>query len=186
MKTRLLLALTLACIAATSAQAQVKIISAHYGLPKPGRTVDVRKLVQAKVDAGAYSFRVHVASFGIDPNPGRPNYLVVEYIGPNGNKLTGRKEDGGVFNFLVAGRTYNPPAQVARGTPLRFQNGYGRAIYVYELDRWASWQWKAQLDPGSTYTANGEIGDRWIVTDRNGRVLREVKVSRDMAPVYLR
>jgi len=181
-RTILLALLAIAAMTAPSL-AQVKVISAYYGRQKPERTIDVTQFVQKKFDLGLFKFTVSPQVFGTNPNPGRPNVLIVQYSA-GGQKAFAQAMDGDVFSISGQGGAPRPPLPL--GTPLRFENGYSRAIYVYELDRWGGWQWKAQLDPGAVYTARGRAGDLWVVADRNGRVLREVRVAANMAPIYLR
>jgi hypothetical protein len=78
------------------------------------------------------------------------------------------------------------PARPAAGTRLRFENSFGKPVFVYELDRWGGWRWKAQLDPGAAYTGVGQPGDLWTVSDRAGRQLRSVRVVANMPPVIIR
>lgn len=185
MKTRaLILAAMAAFFTAAGSQAQVKVISAYYGRQSPEKTIDVTEIMQKRFDSGVFKFRLQPISFGKDPNPGKQNVLVVQFSYGGGQKAFARAADGEVF--VLPGTPAPRPPAVPAGKPLRFENGYNRAIYVYEMDRWGAWQWKAQLDPGAVYTARGQPGDNWVVSDRNGRVLRQVKVTRDMAPVYLR
>lgn len=168
--------------ATAASHAQVKVISAYYGRQKPERTVEVTEFVQKRFNLGSYQFTVAPSLFGVNPNPGRQNVLIVQYS-YGGQKAFAQAADGSIFTLPGFAKQARPPV----GTPLRFENGYSRAtIYVYELDRWGAWQWKAQLSPGEVYTARGQSGDLWVMADRNGRVLREVRVAANMAPVYLR
>lgn len=185
MKARaLILAWFAALFTAAAAQAQVKVISAYYGRQAPGKTIEVTEFMQKRFDLGMFKFRLEPAVFGRNPNPGQSNVLVVQYSYGGGQKAVAQGKDGDTF--VLPGTRAPAKAPVSAGTPLRFENGHGRAIYVYEMDRWGAWQWKAQLDPGAVYTARGRPGDNWVVSDRNGRVLRQVKVTSNMAPVYLK
>ncbi len=181
MQTRTLLFAIAGILSATAnSHAQVKVISAYYGRQSPEKSIDVKELMQKKFDLGLYQFRLEPSVLGVNPNPKRQNALIVQYS-YGGQKAFAQAKDGEVFALPGLGAP-RPSA----GTPLRFQNGSARVTYVYELNRWGAWQWKAQLDPGSVYAARGQAGDNWIVTDRNGRVLRQVRVSAGMAPIYLR
>jgi hypothetical protein len=68
---------------------------------------------------------------------------------------------------------------------LRFENNYGRSLYLYQLNRWGAWDWKAQLEPDGVYAANAEIGETWIATDRSGRVIEKIVVGRGMSQVRI-
>jgi hypothetical protein len=68
---------------------------------------------------------------------------------------------------------------------LRFENTAGRILYLYQLDRWNAWHWKAQLDIGGVYAVNARIGELWVATDRAGRVVQQVKAGKDMGTVRL-
>lgn len=177
----ILFAVFVCVLNASTSPAQVKVISAYYGRQAPEKTVEVTDFIQKKFNLGLYSFRLSPSVFGANPNPGRSNVLVVEYS-YKAQKNFARAADGQVFSLPGIGA----PPQPAAGAALRFENGHAKAIFVYELDRWGAWQWKAQLDPGSVYTARGRPGDNWVVTDRNGRVLRQVQVASNMAPIYLK
>lgn len=177
MSLRTLAIILLVFCGARTGEAQIKITSAYYGRPKPEKTVDVKDTVQALVNAGRTSFHVSTGTFRLNPNPGRPNFLVVQYYA-YGQNYTGRASDGQLFTFRGA-------VQPSR-TRIRFENGYSRVIYLYELDRWGAWGWKAQLDPGTNYSSAARAGERWIVTDRRGRILRQVTVPRGGGTVRLR
>lgn len=178
----LALLLSLGCLG--TAHAQIKIRSASYGRLKPERSVDVRDYLQKALNSGNTSFRVSPSFFGLNPNPGRPNFLVVEYE-VYGQKTFGRAEDGDRFTFkgVPSGPSYPPQGGSDR---VRFENAYGRTIYLYELSRWGSWEWKAQLDPGAVYASPARPGDRWAVTDRAGRTLQTVTVPRGLGLMRLR
>lgn len=180
MKIHLLVLVVIATLPGTSLHAQVEVRSASYGLPKPAKSIDVRKLLQQRFDSGSYQFRLQPSVFGVDPNPGRQNLLAVEYM-TGGKKGYAGAKDGQIFTLPGFAAPRSPS-----GVPLRFESSYSRILYVYELDKWGAWQWKAQLDPGSVYSARGQAGDNWVVTDRNGRIVRQVRVTSNMAPIQLR
>lgn len=82
----------------------------------------------------------------------------------------------------VGGADAPEPAGQVR---LKFKNNYGSLVYVYKLDRWSAWTWVSQLDRGATYSANAGVGERWILTDNRGRVVRELRVARSMNVVEI-
>jgi hypothetical protein len=163
-----------------AAHAQIKVTSAYYGRLKPEKTIDVTETVQALANAGRTSFRVGEGTFRVYPNPGRPNFLVVQYYA-YGRNYTGRAEDGEFFTFK--GGAAGPATGTTR---LRFENGYSRVVYLYELNRWGAWGWKAQLDAGSNYSTDARPGEKWAVTDRSGRLLQQVVVPSNGGTVRLR
>jgi|GEM_PF-4324745 len=182
---RLLIALLLSLGCLGTAQAQIKIRTASYGRLKPERSVDVKQQLENLLNQGTTAFRVGPSLFGFNPNPGRANFLVVEYE-VYGQKAFGRAEDGDRFAFkgVSSGPSYPPSG--GGGDRVRFENAYGRVIYLYELSRWGSWEWKAQLDPGAVYASPARPGDRWAVTDRAGRTLQTVTVPRGLGLMRLR
>jgi hypothetical protein len=181
MSLRTLALLLIVFCGARSGYAQIKIDSAYYGRPKPEKTVDVKETVQALANAGRTSFRVSPTTFRVVPNGGRPNFLVVQYYA-YGQHYTGRAEDGQTFTFRGPGTGYAGSG----GTRIRFENGFPRVVYLYELNRWGAWTWKAQLDPGSNYSTEARAGENWAVTDRAGRPLQQVVVPRGGGTVRLR
>jgi hypothetical protein len=183
MNPRIILTAFVALVFATAAShAQVKVKKATYGAPAPARSADVTKRVQVLFDTGQLSFRVSPQLIGFNPNPSLRNGLVVEYnyLGSEGTAVA---KDGEVYAMRGIG---SQPARPAAGTRLRFENNFGKPVFVYELDRWGGWRWKAQLDPGAVYTAIGQPGDLWTISDRAGRQLRSVRVVANMPPVVLR
>lgn len=178
MTLRQILILFTVFITTHAAEAQIKVVSAYYGRPKPERTVDVKKTVQAMASVWRTSFQVSPATFKVNPNPGRRNTLVVQYYA-YGQTYTERADDGQVFTFRGAVGTRS-------SARVRFENGYGQQVYLYELDRWGAWHWKAKLDRGTSYTSAARAGDQWVVTDRRGRVLRQVVVPRGGGTIRLR
>lgn len=183
MNPRTIFAAFLALFFATAAShAQVNVKKASYGAPKPARSVDVTKRIQALFNTGSFTFRVSPQIIGIDPNPGLRNGLVVEYnyLGSDGIAVA---KDGEVYAMRGIGPQ---PARSAAGTKIRFENHFGKPVFVYELDRWGAWRWKAQLDIGAAYTAVGQPGDLWTISDRAGRQLRSVRVVANMPPIIVR
>lgn len=185
MKPHLILIALLSCFwAASPASAQIKVLSAYYGRVAPERSIDVKDVVQAKLNAGVPYFRVTPSSFGANPNPGRRNFLAVTYYS-YGQKLAARAEDGDIISFKGGPGVPQPPPAYGGDRRLRFENGYGRVVYLYELDRWGGWAWKAQLDVGAVYSVNGQPGDVWAVSDSKGRILKQVRVPRELGLIRL-
>lgn len=181
MNTRRLLLALVAAITVSTASADIEVVSAYYGRQSPERTIKVTDAMQKRFDSGIFRFRLSPAVMGLDPNPGRQNFLVVEYK-YGGQKGFARAGDGEVFALPGFGSVPQPAA----GTSLRIENNFARALYVYQLDRWGAWQWKARLDKGAAYKAVAKPGENWVVIDQSGRVVRQIRVTSQMAPIYLR
>lgn len=186
MNPRILLTAVIALfLAITPSHAQVEVKKASYGAPKPARSVDVTNRVQQLFNAAKFSFVVSPQVLGINPNPSLRNGLVVEYT-YLGSKGIAAAKDGEVYAMRGIGAGVARPVAPAAGTRLRFENSFGKPVFVYELDRWGAWRWKAQLDIGGVYTAIGQPGDLWTISDRAGRQLRSVRVVANMPPVVVR
>jgi hypothetical protein len=151
--------------------ANIKVQSAYYGRPSPGKSVEVGKVVQQLYNSGRTSFRLSPAIMGASPNPGLPNFLKVEYY-LNGKKVTGTATDGELFTFAGTGPAPKPPAPGA--ARLRILNNLGVPVYAYSIDRWGRWNWGQQIVPSGIFNTNSHIGQRWVITRTNAaRIIHE-------------
>lgn len=170
--------LVLACLL-NSALAGLDIKLARYGDMKNYR--DVRKVIEAYVRSNTLSIPIDPKSMGGDPNPGRKNFLYIEYE-VNGRELKGSTSDGGVFTFQgIAG--VRPPVQlpiIRRPVPttsqLRIVNRSGAPVTVYSIDRHGSWSWAQSVSTGDSFNARAQVGQDWVMTDTRQQVLEQYRV----------
>src|SRR4249919_3654063 len=99
----------LAFVGCATAQAQsVRIVRATYGVQ--GRSVDVSRQIQSRVNRGQFSFPVTNRFFGVDPAPGRTKGVSVTYVA-NGRQFTQQATENSTFTFRNVGRP-GPSAQI--------------------------------------------------------------------------
>lgn len=109
----------------------------------------------------------------------------------NASNVLARERISPDRNVLLVEPPYTPPSRPpypgggfqGGNQRVKFENSGGRTVYVYNLDRWGNWTWKASLEPRGSYSASADLGETWILTDRSNRVIRQVVIDRGMSTV---
>lgn len=162
-----------------SALAGLNIKLARYGNLNNYR--DVRKIVEAYVRSNTLSFPISAQTMGGNPNPGRNNFFYIEYEA-NGRSFQSSTDEGGIFTFQgIAGVRPPPKLPILRppapsAAPLRVINRTGSDISVYAIDRYGRWAWAKDLTHGSNFTAHGQVGQDWVITDSRRQVLEQYRI----------
>lgn len=162
----------------TSASAELDIRLARYGDTANYR--DVRGIIEAYVRSNTLSFPVNPRSMGGDPNPRRDDYLYIEYTA-NGRDYKASEGDGKIFTFKGVGvrppinlPVLRPPAPLS--SPLRVVNRSGSLVRVYAVDRYGRWSWAENVGHGSSFAAQAQVGQDWVVTDARNQVLEQYRI----------
>jgi hypothetical protein len=163
----------------SSALADLDVKLARYGNAKNYR--DVRKIVEAYVRSNTLSFPVNANTMGGNPNRGGENFLYIEYT-VDGRGYKGSTNEGGVFTFQGIANVrppsrfpiLQPPAPSA--APLRVVNRSGGSVSIYAIDRYGQWTWAENLNNGGTFSAHGQVGQDWVITDARRQVLEQYRV----------
>ena len=175
-----LLALLVLFATVASGLAELRIRSAYYGRPDNNR--DVKQVLENYVRHGIYSFRVSGRSMGVEPNPGRTDYLRVVYD-LNGRRQTTDAQEGQLFTFAGISETGKIGSYYT--ATVRISNGTSQDLAAYSIDRYGVWRWQAFIPPGGTATDTGIVGQRWAVSNRAGVVLRQFTIEPRENRVYV-
>jgi hypothetical protein len=162
-----------------TALADLDVKLARYGNVKNYR--DVRKIVEAYVRSNTLSFPVNASTMGGNPNRSGDNFLYIEYEA-DGRKYKGSTDEGAIFTFQGIANVrppsrlplLRPPAPSA--APLRVVNRSGGSVSIYAIDRYGQWTWANNLGNGGTFTAHGQVGQDWVITDARRQVLEQYRV----------
>ena len=178
---RCLLAMLLIC-AAGPAFAGLEIKKALYGSETAYR--DVRGILAAYARNKTLSFPVNARSMGGDPTRRQRDFLVVEYRA-NGRDFSDTVPEGTTFTFqglpnVLRAKGFLPflPPPAPRATQLLIINRTNVPIRVYNIDRFGSWVWTADVLKGQTITLHGRVGEEWIAADIGARILSRARLSR--------
>jgi hypothetical protein len=160
-----------AIVGCASANAQgVRIVRASWGVQ--GRGSDVTGQLQTLVNRGQFSFPVTTRFFGFDPAPGRSKGVFVVYRA-NGRQFTQEASEGSTFTFRnIGGGQVAPP--FGRPGEMRFVSQSRAPVRVYLINPWGRWEFLSNLSPGARFSTPARRGQRFVVTDRFNRIVRDV------------
>jgi hypothetical protein len=172
---------------AVNAEARIEILKARYGSDASGY-YDVRAVIDAYIRHNQLSFLISSESMGVRQQRGQRYQLKIEY-NTDGEVFRDTVRDGDVFTFQ-GGRGFNPlkpllglslflPPPPSTAT-IEIINQRALPVSVYSLDRFRTWTWNADVQPGQSFVATATVGQNWkIIEDREGgTVLSSVIVER--------
>jgi hypothetical protein len=144
--------------------------------PSAPRTASVRISNQTRSTVLVYSLDRYGRWSWEGELPGGRELSTTAAVGQRWRVTSRNNEELESFTVRTSGNRFEigppPPAMSYRGE-----------LYVYKLDRYNAWEWVARLATGASYTAPGRVGENWVVTDVNGRTVRQFVVTPGMSTV---
>lgn len=183
MKLRMLL-LTAVCLLATLSDslAALRVISAFFG--RPNKNEDVTRALRNYVENGVFGFRISGQNLGAKEHHYKEDYLRVIYE-VDGRRYTTDGVEGQTFTFegvrnAIPDRYFGLPgrAPFAETASIRIANGTNSGLTASSIDQHGAWRWQAEIPPGRTSTEVGIVGLEWVISNRNGAVVKKFRVNR--------